>query len=174
MKNSADLGGYYPTKAKLNNCFIIHYKCFPVHEGVSPFRSLFLFSPKNSTTRSPGFLGQLFNNLKRAALLMSFWRHWLKMTKFFPNFVNSSWLWWIMRVVVRNGEIFWMNKKISYETTWYGLPKSIGLAKVTWTFWRRNLFNSVSGLNHQKQRVSSSCNVLLGLKGNEEQGTVQY
>ena len=31
----------YPTKAKFNNCFIIHLKYFPVLKGVSPFRSLF-------------------------------------------------------------------------------------------------------------------------------------
>ena len=31
---------------------------------------------KNNTTSSPDFLGQRFNNLQRAALLMSFWRHW--------------------------------------------------------------------------------------------------
>ena len=36
----------YPTKAELNNCFIIHSKCFPVLEGVLPFRSLFFGSPK--------------------------------------------------------------------------------------------------------------------------------
>ena len=32
----------YHTKAKFNNCFIIHSKYFPVLKGVSPFRSLFL------------------------------------------------------------------------------------------------------------------------------------
>ena len=66
MKNSADLGGCYPprlkaeedntlldlqnskypTKAKFNNCFIIHSKYFPVFKGVLPFRSLFFCSPK--------------------------------------------------------------------------------------------------------------------------------
>ena len=53
---------------------------------------------KYNTTLSPGFLVQRLSNLQRAALLTSFWRHW-----FFPNLVDSSWLWWIMRV------IFWMN-----------------------------------------------------------------
>ena len=64
MKNSADQGGCYPqrpkaevdntlrdlqnssypTKAKFNNCFIIHSKYFPVPKGFSPFRSLFFCS----------------------------------------------------------------------------------------------------------------------------------
>ena len=34
-----------------------------------------------SRTSSPGFLGQLFNNLQLAALLTSFWHHWFNMTK---------------------------------------------------------------------------------------------
>ena len=61
MKNSADRGGCYPqrpkvevdntfrdlqnssypTKAEFNNHFIIHAKYFPVLKRVSPFRSLF-------------------------------------------------------------------------------------------------------------------------------------
>ena len=40
----------------------------------SSFRSLI-----NNTTSSPNFLGQCFNNLQWAALLMSFWRHRLNM-----------------------------------------------------------------------------------------------
>ena len=63
MKFSADQGGCYPqrpraevdstlrdlqdssfpTKAELNNCFIIHLKYFPVLKGALPFRSLFFF-----------------------------------------------------------------------------------------------------------------------------------
>ena len=66
MKNSSDQGGCYPQrskaevdntlqdlqnssypmKAEFNNCFIIHSKYLPVLKGVSPFRSLFSFSPK--------------------------------------------------------------------------------------------------------------------------------
>ena len=88
MKNSAEQGGCYPqrpkaevdntlrglqnssypTKAEFNNyCFIIHSKYFPVLKRISPFRSLF-----NNIISSPGFLGQWFNNLQRAALLTSF------------------------------------------------------------------------------------------------------
>ena len=33
---------------------------------------------------------------------LHFWRHWLNMTKFFANLVNSSWSWWIMVVVLTN------------------------------------------------------------------------
>ena len=93
MKNSADQGGCYPqrpnaevdntlrdlqnfsypTKGEFNNCFIIHSKYFPVLKGVSPFRSLSLISAHQKYTMSfPGFYGQWFNNLQRAALLASF------------------------------------------------------------------------------------------------------
>ena len=92
MKNSAEQGGChpqrpkaevdntlrdlqnpsYPTKAKFNNCFIIHSKYFPVLKRVSPI-SLFVFLlTKNNMISSPGFLSQWFNNLQRAALLRSF------------------------------------------------------------------------------------------------------
>ena len=92
MKNSAEQGGCYPqrpkvevdntlrdlqnssypTKAEFNNCFIIHSKYFPVLIGVSPFRSLFFRSLKIIFISSPGFLSQRFNNLQRAALCTSF------------------------------------------------------------------------------------------------------
>ena len=61
----------YPTKAEFNKCFIIHSKYFPVLKGFSQFRSAFPVT-KYNTTLSPGFLCQQFNNLQRAALLMSF------------------------------------------------------------------------------------------------------
>ena len=45
---------------------------------------------------------------------LHFWGHRFNMTKLFLNLVNSSWLWWIMRVALTNlvgwnGEIFWIN-----------------------------------------------------------------
>ena len=66
MKNSADQGGCYPqrpkvevdntlrdlqnssypTKGEFNNCFIIHSKYFSILKGVLPFCSLFFSSPK--------------------------------------------------------------------------------------------------------------------------------
>ena len=83
MKNSADRGGCYPprpkaevdnilrdlqnssysTKAEFNNCFIIHSK-------YNLLAAIFLLN-KNNTISSPAFFGQRFNNLQRAALLMS-------------------------------------------------------------------------------------------------------
>ena len=65
MKNSADPGGCYPqrpkaevdytlrdlqnssypTKAEINNCFIIHSDYILVLKGVSPLRSMFFRSP---------------------------------------------------------------------------------------------------------------------------------
>ena len=91
MKNSTDQGGCYPqrpkaevdntlgdlqnssypTKAEFNNGFIIHSKYFLFLKGVSPLRSLFFPLTKYNTTLSPAFLGQRFNNLRQAALLMS-------------------------------------------------------------------------------------------------------
>ena len=63
----------YPTKAEFNNCFIIHSKYFLLPKGVSQLRSLFFRSPNiTQPCLSPGFLGQRFNNLQRAALLTSF------------------------------------------------------------------------------------------------------
>ena len=72
MKTSADQGGCYPQrpkdntlrdlqnssyprKAEFNNCFIIHSKYFSVVKGVSPFRSLFLRSPKVAQPRPQVF-----------------------------------------------------------------------------------------------------------------------
>ena len=93
MKNSADQGGcypqrpkagvdntlldlqnsLYPTKTEFNNCFIIHSKYFLLLKGVSPLRSLYFRSPNiTQPSLSPGFLGQRFNDLQRAALLTSF------------------------------------------------------------------------------------------------------
>ena len=91
MKNSADQGGRYPqrpkaevdstprdlqnssypTKAEFNNCFIIHSKYFLLLKRSFAI-TLFVFPlTKYNTTLSPGFLGQRFNNLRRAVLLTS-------------------------------------------------------------------------------------------------------
>ena len=87
IKNFADLGGCsfldlqnssYPKKAEFNNCFIIHSKYFLAI-------ALFVFPvTKYNTTLSPGFLGQRFNNLQRAALLTSFGRHWFNYFRWAP------------------------------------------------------------------------------------------
>ena len=57
---------------------------------------------KNTKSCSCQVLIISINNLQWAALLMSFWRHQFNMTKFSLNLGNSSWLWWIMRVVLTN------------------------------------------------------------------------
>ena len=102
IKNSGDQGGCYPqspkagvdntlrdlqnssypTKAKFNNCFMIHSKRFPVLIGVLPFRSVFPFT-KHKATSSLGFLNQQFNYLQRAVLL----------TSLIEYLFNSSRLW---------------------------------------------------------------------------------
>ena len=59
-------------------------------QNISPFLEEFHYfvlcfsAHQNNTTLSPGFLGQQFNNLQRAALLTSFWRHW------FNNFQRAA------------------------------------------------------------------------------------
>ena len=82
------------TEAEFNNCFIIHSKYFPVLKGVSPFPSLFFCLPKITQSRLQVFS---FNGSIICSGL-HFWRHWFNMT----NLVNSSWLWWIVRVVLTN------------------------------------------------------------------------
>ena len=105
-----------PLSQKLTVKFILTLFCnvfrqyFAVKQGkcsttVAPFCSNY----QNNSTSSPGFLmvtGSITCN--QVALLTSFWCHCF-MTKFFPNLVNSSWLWWIMCVVLTNqkqGNIF--------------------------------------------------------------------
>ena len=64
------------------NHFIINSKYFLILKFAI---SLFVFPlTKYNTTLSPGFLGERFNNLQRAALLTSFWRHW------FNNFRRAT------------------------------------------------------------------------------------
>ena len=53
------------------------------------------------TTLAPGFLGQRFNNLRRAALLTSFWRHWFNNSRSAPLLTSliqygedSFQIWW--------------------------------------------------------------------------------
>ena len=89
MKNFADQGGCYPPRPKaemdntlsaeffisyesqFNNFFIIHSKYFPFLKEFAISLFVFLLT-KNNKTSSPGFVGQRFNNLQRAALLTSF------------------------------------------------------------------------------------------------------
>ena len=96
----------------------IQHKLFPDLKGVSPFRSLFFSSPKITQPRP-----QVFSvNSSIICSWLHFWCHQINNTKFFPNLVHSSWFWWIMRVTIRNREIFWMNNKNIYGS--YGKPKS--------------------------------------------------
>ena len=69
--------------------------------------SLFFLLTKNNTTSSPGFLV----NSSIICSRLHFWYHGFNITKFFLNLVNSNWLWWIMHVVLTNGnrEMFWLN-----------------------------------------------------------------
>ena len=60
----------YRTKAKFNDCFIIHSKYFLFLKEFCHF-ALCFSTHQNNAALSPGFLGQLFNDLQRAAL----WRH---------------------------------------------------------------------------------------------------
>ena len=93
----------------LNN---IHSKYFPIFTWVSPFCYLFYCSP-NITQLCP----QIFS--VNSSIICSrlhfpchfdiigstwhyFWHDRFNMTKFFSNLVNSSWVWWIMHMVLIN------------------------------------------------------------------------
>ena len=106
----------YPMKAEFNNCFIIYSKYFLLLKGVSPIRSLFSFHQIYNTTLSPGFLGQRFNNLQRAALLTAFvWRHRFNnfrraalLTSLIQYGEDSFQIWW---TVAGYGELcMWFNQ----------------------------------------------------------------
>ena len=62
-------------------------------QNISSFLKEFLLT-KYNTTLSPGFLGQRFNNLQRASLLTSFWRHW------FNNFRRAA----LLMLLIQYGE----------------------------------------------------------------------
>ena len=119
MKNSADQGGCYPqwvkaevdntlrdlqnssypTKAKFNNCFIIHSKYFLLLKGVSPLRSSFFHSPNITQPCSQVFsingliicIGLHFwRHFDVINLIifgrLHFWRHWFNMAKILSKF----------------------------------------------------------------------------------------
>ena len=94
--------------------FIIHSKYFLVLKGTSPFCSVFPLTKYNTTLFLVNgsiicsrlhFWSHRINNFWQAALLTSLVQH----------LVNSSWLWWIICVVLTNQkqEIFWMNNNYS-------------------------------------------------------------
>ena len=79
-------------------CFLLRESAF----FVMVLPQLFVFSiNKYITTLSPGFLGQRFNNLQRAALLMSFWRHG------FNNFRRAALLTSLIRYGEGSFQIWW-------------------------------------------------------------------
>ena len=119
MKNSADQGGccpqrskaevdntlrdlqnsLYPTKAELNNCFIILSTYFLLLKGVSPLRSSFFRSPNitqpcsqvfavNSSIICSGlhFWRHFDVNGSLTFGGLHFWRHWFNMAKIFSKF----------------------------------------------------------------------------------------
>ena len=89
-----------------------------------PFPSLL-----SDTTLRPGFLGQWFNNLQRAALLTSFWRQWfnnLQRTAFLTSLIQYDRILGQQQLFMVNyvcgfnqleeiGKIFWMNNKAIIE-----------------------------------------------------------
>ena len=100
---------------------------------------------------SPGFRGQRFNNLQRAALLTSFWRQWFNnfrraplLTSLIQYGGDSFQIWWtaagygelsVWFWPIRNGEIFWMNDNITYfAVCWcfFDMPNSVSFFVLTW------------------------------------------
>ena len=105
MKNSADQGGCYPRRLMAGMDNTLRDIMYNISPFLKEFRHFALcFSAHQiKTTLSPGFLGQRFNNMQRAALLTSFWRHQFNnfqraalLTSLAQYLANSSWLWWIM------------------------------------------------------------------------------
>ena len=84
----------YPTKAKFNNCFIIHSKYLLVLKGVSPFRSLFFRSPcpqvfaVNGSIICSGLHFWRHFDVNGSVIFggLHFWRHWLNMAKILSKF----------------------------------------------------------------------------------------
>ena len=78
----------YPTKAEFTNCFIIHSKYFLLLKGVLPLCSLFFRSPNITQPCPQVFLvnGSIICSGLHFDIIDSIW--W----RFFPNLVNSSWL----------------------------------------------------------------------------------
>ena len=62
----------------------------------------FVLTTKTTQPRPQVFSVKGSITCNQAALLTSFSRHQFNMTKLFPKLVNSSWLWWIMHVVLTN------------------------------------------------------------------------
>ena len=150
MKNSADQGGCCrdrrPRWITLSEiCRILHILRKPnsiiallfiqnTSSFLKEFRHYALCFPltKYNTTLFPGLLGQRFNNLRRAALLTSFWRHWLNnvrqaalLTSLIQYGEDSFQILWtaagygelcVSFKPIRNGKIFWMNNKNNYIT----------------------------------------------------------
>ena len=69
----------YPTKAKFNNCFIIHSKYSPVLKGVLPFRFCFFCSLKITQPRPQVF--SVKGSITCSGL--HFWRHF--------DFIDLTW-----------------------------------------------------------------------------------
>ena len=81
-----------------SNYFLLHRH----FKGVLPFCSLFFCSPKMTQPCSQ----VLLVNGSVITYLTSFWLHWFNMknlsTSSATNLANSSWLWWIMCMVLTN------------------------------------------------------------------------
>ena len=100
LSTAADLQNFsYPTKAELNNCFIIHSKYFPVLKEVSQFRSLFFRIPKITQSRPQVFSVNgsiIWSRLHFESHFdiigsiicsgLHFWRHWFNMRKILLKF----------------------------------------------------------------------------------------
>ena len=103
----------YPTKAKFNNCFVIHSKYFP-RSWKSFTILLFVFLlTKYNTTFSLGFIGHRFNNLQRAALLTSFWCHW------FNNFRRAALLTSLIQYGEDSFQIWWTAAGYDELSVWF-------------------------------------------------------
>ena len=89
---------------------------------------------KNTTTCSPVFLGLRFNNLQRAALMMSFWCDWLNINPLTPRAFckkGVSWtFWWFSGWILAKLALIWSKMHLHHDSLVF-LPLASWFA----TFW---------------------------------------
>ena len=142
MKTSADQGGCYsqrpkvdntlrdlrnssyPTKAEFNNCFIIHSKYFLLPKGVSPLRSLFFRSPNITQPCPQAFSvnGSIIFDVI-GSIWWRFWRHR------FNNFRKAPLLTSLIQYCDGSFQIWWTAAGYGELCVWF---KPIRNVKIFW------------------------------------------
>ena len=99
----------------------------------------FVLLTKNNTTSSPGFHGQQFNNLQRAALLTSFWHN---------RFNNLKWH------ALLTSYLQWAALLTSFWRYWFNNLQWAALLTSFWRHWFNNLQWAAHHLINNLQRAA--------------------